>query len=160
MALCLGCSGLIPSKYSCSYAFSVMSARVHGIVRHLRSLCYLRNPREIYGISSESGCRSGQNQPVASSVYRRIRRRCRSSLSVGITAAVTKQQLPAGVAGDSPKLFYKDVMKDGHNRNNPAPLKTMTGQCVAASCRKISQSSYKRRFFKVLSCRKNSSKFF
>lgn len=46
--------------------------------------------------------------------------------SGGMNAAGTKQQLAAGVTGDSPELFYKDTMKGGHNRNNPALLKTMT----------------------------------
>lgn len=46
--------------------------------------------------------------------------------SGGMNAAGTKMQLAAGITGDSPKLFYDDTMKDDHNLNNPALLKTMT----------------------------------
>ncbi len=46
--------------------------------------------------------------------------------SGGMNSAGTKMQLAAGITGDSPKLFYDDTMKGGHNLNNPALLKTMT----------------------------------
>ena len=46
--------------------------------------------------------------------------------SGGMNAAGTKQQLAAGVTNDSPKIFYDDTMKGGHNLNNPALLKTLT----------------------------------
>ena len=46
--------------------------------------------------------------------------------SGGMNAAGTKQQIAAGVKNDSPKIFYDDTMKGGHNLNNPALLKTLT----------------------------------
>ena len=46
--------------------------------------------------------------------------------SGGMNAAGTKMQLAAGVTGDSPELFFQDTMKGGHNKNNPALLKTLT----------------------------------
>lgn len=46
--------------------------------------------------------------------------------SGGLNAAGTKQQLAAGVTNDSPELFYEDTMKGGHNRNNPALVRTLT----------------------------------
>lgn len=46
--------------------------------------------------------------------------------SGGLNAARTKQQLAAGVTNDSPELFYHDTMQGGHNRNNPALVRTLT----------------------------------
>ena len=46
--------------------------------------------------------------------------------SGGMNAAGTKQQIAGGVTNDSPAIFYDDTMKGGHNKNNPALLKTLT----------------------------------
>lgn len=50
----------------------------------------------------------------------------------GMNAAGTKQQIADGVTDDSPKIFYQDTMKGGHNLNNPALLRTLTENAAGA----------------------------
>ena len=47
----------------------------------------------------------------------------------GLNAAATKYQAAKGVA-DSPELFFKDTMKGGYNKNDPALVKLLSEKAV------------------------------
>jgi fumarate reductase flavoprotein subunit len=51
--------------------------------------------------------------------------------SGGINAAGTKEQEAQGIK-DSPKTFYNDTMKGGHNINNPELVRTLTENSASA----------------------------